>query len=307
MAGSNSSKSVIFYALFANLFISVMKLIVSFITRSTAMMAESVHSLADSFNQVFLLIGIKKGEKKANELHPFGFSGELYFWSFIVALILFTAGALFSIYEGVHRLKNPVVVGKIGYAFAVLGLSFIAEGFAFIKANKKINLERKGEPIFSYLKRTKKSELLVVFLEDFAALIGLSVAIVALLLQHFTGILIFDGIASILIGIILAVVAFFLGNETRSLLIGESADPKLIYKINHILRDEENIERVIHMRSLQLGPEDILLAVKIEFNQRLNTKEISNLINGIEAEIRSEFPIIKKIYIEPDIYRENYL
>ena len=307
MAGSNSSKSVIFYALFANLFISVMKLIVSFITRSTAMMAESVHSLADSFNQVFLLIGIKKGEKKANELHPFGFSGELYFWSFIVALILFTAGALFSIYEGVHRLKNPVVVGKIGYAFAVLGLSFIAEGFAFIKANKKINLERKGEPIFSYLKRTKKSELLVVFLEDFAALIGLSVAIVALLLQHFTGILIFDGIASILIGIILAVVAFFLGNETRSLLIGESADPKLIYKINHILRDEENIERVIHMRSLQLGPEDILLAVKIEFNQRLNAKEISNLINGIEAEIRSEFPIIKKIYIEPDIYRENYL
>ena len=307
MAGSNSSKSVIFYALFANLFISVMKLIVSFITRSTAMMAESVHSLADSFNQVFLLIGIKKGEKKANDLHPFGFSGELYFWSFIVALILFTAGALFSIYEGVHRLKNPVVVGKIGYAFAVLGLSFIAEGFAFIKANKKINLERKGEPIFSYLKRTKKSELLVVFLEDFAALIGLSVAIVALLLQHFTGILIFDGIASILIGIILAVVAFFLGNETRSLLIGESADPKLIYKINHILRDEENIERVIHMRSLQLGPEDILLAVKIEFNQRLNTKEISNLINGIEAEIRSEFPIIKKIYIEPDIYRENYI
>lgn len=307
MAGSNSSKSVIFYALFANLFISVMKLIVSFITKSTAMMAESVHSLADSFNQVFLLIGIKKGEKKANELHPFGFSGELYFWSFIVALILFTAGALFSIYEGVHRLKNPVVVGKIGYAFAVLGLSFIAEGFAFIKANKKINLERKGEPIFSYLKRTKKSELLVVFLEDFAALIGLSVAIVALLLQHFTGILIFDGIASILIGIILAVVAFFLGNETRSLLIGESADPKLIYKINHILRDEENIERVIHMRSLQLGPEDILLAVKIEFNQRLNTKEISNLINGIEAEIRSEFPIIKKIYIEPDIYRENYI
>lgn len=307
MAGSNSSKSVIFYALFANLFISVMKLTVSFITRSTAMMAESIHSLADSFNQVFLLIGIKKGEKKANELHPFGFSGELYFWSFIVALILFSAGALFSIYEGIHRLQHPAEVEKIGYAFVVLGLSFLAEGFAFIKANNKINLERKGEPIISYLKRTKKSELLVVFLEDFAALTGLSVAIVALLLQHFTGILIFDGIASIMIGIILAVVAFFLGNETRSLLIGESADPKLIYKINHILKGEENIERVIHLRSLQLGPEDVLLAAKIEFNERLNAREISNIINGIESEIRSEFPIIKKIYIEPDIYRENYL
>jgi len=306
MFNKKSSKSVIFVALFANLFISVMKLIVSVITRSTAMLAESIHSLADSFNQVFLLIGIKKGEKKANELHPFGFSGELYFWSFIVALVLFSAGALFSVYEGIHRLQHPMKVDKIEYAFIVLGLSFIAEGFAFLKANKSINLERKGEPIFCFLKKTKRSELLVVFLEDFAALIGLSVAIIALLLQHFTGILIFDGIASILIGVILAVVAFFLGNETRSLLIGESADPELIYKVNNIFSNEESIDRVIHLRSLQLGPEDILLAAKVEFDQRLNVNEISNFINAIEAEIRSEFPIIKKIYIEPDIYRKNY-
>jgi len=306
MAKSNSSKSVIFTALFANLFISVMKLFVAFITKSTAMMAESIHSLADSFNQVFLLIGIKKGEKKANELHPFGFSGELYFWSFIVALILFTAGALFSIYEGIHRLQHPVKVDKIEYAFIVLVLSFIAEGIAFINANKKINLERKGEPIFSYLKKTKKSELLVVFLEDFAALTGLSVAFIALLLQYFTGILIFDGIASILIGVILAAVAYFLGNETRSLLIGESANPELIYQINTILRNEENIERVLHLRSLQLGPDDILLAAKIEFDHRLTIREISNLINGIESEIRHDHPEIKKIYIEPDIFTENY-
>jgi len=306
MANPNSSKSVIFAALLANLFISAMKLIVSVITSSTAMMAESIHSLADSFNQVFLLIGLKKGEKKANELHPFGFSGELYFWSFIVALILFSAGSLFSIYEGIHRLQHPAEIERIELAFLVLGLSFLAEGFAFLKANKKINLYRKGEPIFSYLKRTKKSELLVVFLEDFAALTGLSVAIVALLLQHFTGILIFDGIASILIGVILAVVAFFLGNETRSLLIGESADPELINMVNIIFRSEENIKRVIHLRSLQLGPDDVLLAAKIEFDERLNTREVSNLINGIEAEIRSEHPIIKKIYIEPDIFRENY-
>ncbi len=306
MANPNSSKPVIFTALFANLFISAMKLVVSFITSSTAMMAESIHSLADSFNQVFLLIGIKKGEKNANELHPFGFSGELYFWSFIVALILFSAGSLFSIYEGIHRLQHPVIVEKIELAFLVLGLSFIAEGFAFIKANKKINFFRKGAPIISYLKKTKKSELLVVFLEDFAALAGLSVAIVALLLQYFTGILIFDGIASILIGIILAVVAFFLGNETRSLLIGEAANPELINKINNIFKAEENIERVIHLRSLQLGPDDILLGVKIEFDSRLSSNEVSNLINAIEAEIRMVHPAIKKIYIEPDIYKENY-
>lgn len=306
MANPNSSKAVIFIALFANLFIFALKMIVSLITGSSAMLAESIHSLADTSNQVFLLIGIKKGEKKANELHPFGFSGELYFWSFIVALILFTAGALFSIYEGIHRLQHPVKVERIELAFLVLGLAFLAEGFAFYKANKQINLERRGAPILSYLKRTKKSALLVVFLEDFAALTGLSVAIVALLLQHFTGILIFDGIASIMIGVILAVVAFFLGNETRSLLIGEAADPKLIYQVNGIFKSEENILRVIHLRSLQLGPDDILLATKIEFDDRLNAREVSNLINAMEAEIRAKFPAIKKIYIEPDIYRDNY-
>jgi len=306
MANSNSSKAVIYYALFANLFIAGMKLFVAFITGSTAMMAESIHSLADSFNQVFLLIGIKKGERKADELHPFGFSGELYFWSFIVALILFTAGALFSIYEGVQRLQHPEKVEKIEYAFIVLGLSFIAEGLAFYKANKKINLERKGQPVISYLKKTKKSELLVVFLEDFAALMGLSVAILALLLQHYTGILIFDGIASILIGFILAGVAWFLGNETRSLLIGESANPDLIYRINAIFKNEENIVRVLHLRSLQLGPEDILLAAKIEFDHRLTTREISNLINAMESEIRQVFPSVRKIYIEPDVYKDNY-
>ena len=302
-----TTKQVIFTAMFASLFISAIKLAGAVITRSASMLAESIHSLADSFNQVFLLIGIKKGEKKANELHPFGFSGELYFWSFIVALLLFTAGAVFSIYEGIHRLKNPIAINRMEIALIILGLSMIAEGFAFHKAKKKIDMERMGQSVISYLKKTKKSELLVVYLEDLAALTGLSVAMTALLLQHFTGITVFDGIGSILIGIILGVVAFFLGNETRSLLIGEAADPELIDRINEILRSEENIRMVIRLRSLQLGPEDILLAAKVEFDHRLTTREISNLINGIEAEIRHEFPEIKKIFIEPDIYKDNYI
>lgn len=298
-----SSKSVILTALIANLFIAILKLLVAILTMSSAMLAEAVHSFADTFNQVFLLIGIRKGKREPNSLHPFGFSGELYFWSFIVAIMLFTGGAIFSIYEGVHKLLNPQPIKSVQYAFMVLGLSIIAEGFAFYKAFKKVNRERKGMKILEYLRKTKKSELIVVFLEDWAALTGLSTAIILILMQHLTGILIFDGIASIIIGLILTVVAFFLGNETKSLLLGESAPQALIKKIQMIFAEEESINKVIYIKSLQLGPDNVLLSVKAEFNHRLNSVEISNLINGIEKEIRSKHPDVKTIFIEPDIMK----
>lgn len=298
-----SSKSVILTALIANLFIAVLKLLVALLTMSSAMLAEAVHSFADTFNQVFLLIGIRKGKKEPDSLHPFGFSGELYFWSFIVAIMLFTGGAVFSIYEGVHKLLHPQPVKNINYAFIVLSLAIAAEGVAFYKAFKKVNRERKGTKIVEYLRKTKKSELIVVFLEDWAALTGLSAAIVLLFLQHATGILIFDGIASIIIGLILAVVAFFLGNETKSLLLGESASPALIKKIEKIFNEEESINSVIYIKSMQLGPDDVLLSVKVEFNHRLSSVEISNLINGIEKEIRTKHPDVKTIFIEPDIMK----
>lgn len=306
MGKNTSSKTIILYAFSANLFITILKFIVSVITGSSAMIAETIHSFADSFNQIFLLIGIKKGKKEADDLHPFGFSGELYFWSFIVAIILFTAGSVFSIYEGVHKLMNPMPIKNVKYAFIVLGLSIFAESIAFSKAFRKINKERKGISIYKYLRKTKKSELIVIFLEDLAAITGLSVAIIAIFLQYKTNILFFDGIASIIIGLILAVVAVFLGNETRSLLIGESAEPELIKKVVKIFMDDESIIRLINIRSLQLGPHDILLSAKIEFDHHLNTIEISNLINGIEKDIRTKYPDIKKIFIEPDIFKENY-
>lgn len=298
-----SSKSVIFTALTANLFIAILKLIVAILTMSSAMLAEAVHSFADTFNQVFLLIGISKGKREPDSLHPFGFSGELYFWSFIVAIMLFTGGAIFSIYEGIHKLLHPQPIKNVKYAFMVLGLSIIAEGIAFLKAFKKVNRERKGMKIIEYLRRTKKSELIVVFLEDWAALTGLSTAIILILMQHLTGILIFDGIASIIIGLILSIVAFFLGNETKSLLLGESAPQALIKKIEEIFTDEESIDRVIHLKSLQLGPDNVLLSAKVEFNHRLNSVEISNLINGIEKEIRTKHPVVKTIFVEPDIMK----
>jgi len=306
MKNKNSSVPVIIIALMANIFIAVIKAIVALISHSTAMLAESIHSFADTFNQIFLLIGIKKGLKKADKLHPFGFSGELYFWSFIVAIMLFTAGSVFSIYEGIHKLNNPVPLENIKYAFIVLGISVIAESIAFSRAVKKINKERKNRSIFRYLRETKKSELLVIFLEDSAAITGLFIAATGIFLQYKTGILIFDGIASIIIGILLGTVAFFLGNETRSLLVGESADFEVMQNITNLLKQEESINRIVDIKSLQMGPNDIMIAVKIEFNSHLNAVEISNLINGMEKDIRSKYPEIKKIFIEPDIYINDY-
>jgi len=305
MDNKNSSKTVIFFALTANLFIAIVKFIVAALTGSTALLAEAIHSLADTLNQIFLLIGIKKAEKAPDQLHPFGFSGELYFWSFIVAIILFSAGGVFSIYEGIHKLSHPSAIENYKYAYAVLIFSILAEGTAFYKITKKIKVERQGVPIFQYLHNTKRSELIVVFLEDLAALAGLTTAFILIFLQQLTGILILDGIASIVIGVILCVVAIFIGNEIRSLLIGESAEPKLIKQIGAIFENEESIEKVIMIKSLQLGPNDVLVSIKAEFNHRLTSIEISNLINGIEREIRKNHPEVKKIFIEPDIYKNG--
>jgi len=200
-------------------------------------------------------------------------------------------------------LLNPTEIGHVKYAFLVLIFAIMGESIAFYKAFQKINRERGKIKIIEYLRRTKKSELIVVFLEDLAAIIGLSIALVLIFLQQVTGILIFDGIASVCIGLILAAVAVFLGYEIKSLLIGESADIKIIKGITSILNEEESLNSVIYVKSLQFGPDDILLAIKAEFNHRLNSVEISNLINGIERDIRKKYPVVKKIFIEPDIYK----
>jgi cation diffusion facilitator family transporter len=304
MKNAKSSKTVILAAFSGNLFIALVKFAAAWLTTSSAMLAEAVHSTADTMNQVLLFVGIKKAAKKADELHPFGFSGEAYFWSFIVAIILFTSGAIFSIYEGVQKLRHPAAVEHMLVALLVLVIAATTEATALRVAFRKINIERGKTGLVAYLHQTKKAELVVVFLEDTAALTGLAIALAALLLEHFTGILFFDGLASVLIGVLLAVTALLMGNETKSLLISEGADPALLRKIRLQLLHDESISRVIHIRSLHLGAEDILLAVKVEFNPELNARQISNLINSIEAELRARYPQINKIFIEPDIYRK---
>jgi cation diffusion facilitator family transporter len=305
MKQTKSSKSVVFAAFSANLFIALVKFVVAYFSASSAMLAEAVHSTADTLNQVLLFMGIKKAARKADELHPFGFSGEAYFWSFIVAIILFTSGAIFSVYEGVRKLRHPAPVEHIQYAFLVLGIAVIAEALSLRVAFRKINVERGKTGIITYLRRSKKAELIVVFMEDSAALIGLAIALAALLAEHFTGIYLFDGLASVLIGVLLAFTALFIGNETRSLIIGESADPAMLRKIRLLLLREDSITRVIHIRSLHLGAEDILLAIKAEFSEHLSVEQICNLINGLEKEVRAQFPEVNKIFFEPDIFRRR--
>ena len=304
MKKAKSSKSVILAAFVANLFIAVVKFAVAFLTSSSAILAEAIHSTADTLNQVLLFVGIKKAAKKADELHPFGFSGEAYFWSFIVAIILFTTGAIFSIYEGWHKLHHPAPVDHLPVALLVLALAIVAEAVSLRVAFRKINIERGETGLVSYLHQTKKAELVVVFLEDTAALVGLAIALAALLLEHFTGILFFDGLASVLIGVLLAVTALLMGYETKSLIIGEGADPAMLRRIRLLLLQEESITHVIHIRSLHLGADDILLAIKAEFDPQLNPAQICSLINGIEADIRGHYPEVTKIFIEPDIYRK---
>ena len=220
---------------------------------------------------MLLFVGLRKAARKADELHPFGFSGEAYFWSFIVAIILFTTGAIFSIYEGVHKLRHPAPVDHLPVALLVLVVAFIAEAVSLRVAVRKINTERGKTGLVAFLHQTKKAELVVVFLEDTAALIGLAIALAALLIEYVTGILFFDGLASILIGVLLGVTALVMGYETKSLIIGESADPALLRQVRELLLKEESIARVIHIRSLHLGADDILLAVKAEFDPRLNS------------------------------------
>jgi cation diffusion facilitator family transporter len=304
MKKAKSSKTVILAAFSANLLIALVKFAVALLTVSSAMLAEAVHSAVDTMNQVLLFVGIQKAAKKADELHPFGFSHEVYFWSFIVAIILFTSGAIFSVYEGVRKLRHPAPVEHLWAALLVLGVALLAEGVSLRVAFRKINIDRGKTGLFAYLRQSKKAELIVVFLEDTAAIVGLGIALAALLLERFTGILLFDGLASALIGLLLAMTALFMGNETKSLIIGESADPELLRRIRLLLLKEESIQRVIHIRSLHLGAEDILLAIKAEFSPQLTAKQVSNLINGIEADIRSRYPEVSKIFIEPDIYKK---
>jgi cation diffusion facilitator family transporter len=292
----------------ANLGIAATKFVAFAITGSASMLAESVHSVADSGNQALLLIGRRKARREETEEHQFGFGAERYFYGFIVALVLFTVGAVFSVYEGVQRISRPEHLTSPVVAFAVLGLAAILEGLSFRTAIIESNQTKGPRPwrtFIRFIRRAKAPEIPAVLLEDSAALAGLVFALCAVALSTITGNARWDGAGSLGIGVLLAFVAVILAIETKSLLIGESATAEVERAIVAALEDGPEVERVIHLRTLHLGPETLLVAAKIAVRGDQNAAAVVAGIDLAERRVRSAVPIAELIYLEPDLYQDS--
>lgn len=295
------ANSHIIQSLVINLLIAASKAFAAFMTRSGAMLAEAIHSFADCANQLLLLVGVKQGGRLPDAKHPLGYGRAVYFWSFMVAMLLFSIGGMFSIYEGVHKLEHPEPIEHITWGIGVLVFSILLEGYAMLSNIKEINQRKGKHSFFKYLRDTKDSDLVVVFGENSAAVFGLLFAIAAMLLSYFTGDGSYDAIGSICIGVILIAVAIFLSVEVKSLLIGESANESIMEELNKIIANNKQITELIRCVTIQQGPGEVLMCLKIKCNAQMSAMELSKLINKIEAEIRSATPEVKWIFVEPDM------
>ncbi len=300
MSKHGSSAKAIMYAFLANFGIAMAKGVAALFTGSGSMLAESIHSLADCTNQALLFLGLKSAEKPATERHPLGYGKVIYFWSFIVAILLFSMGGLFSIYEGVHKLTHPEKLSRVWIALLVLGISIILESLSLLGALKEIRIIRKGKSLKEWIKTTLRAELLVVFGEDTAAILGLSVAFVFVLLSFITGNPLYDSLGSICIGTILILVSLFLIVRLKSLLIGRSAPEELQELIKKEIESDENIVEIFNIITLQMGP-DVMLAAKIRLKSGLDIDTSCSIINRIEKNIRNSHKEVEWVFMEPDI------
>jgi cation diffusion facilitator family transporter len=289
-------------ALGANLGVAVMKFVAFGFTGSTSMMAEGVHSLADSGNQALLILGRKRSERARSREHPFGYGRERFFYAFVVAVVLFTVGAMFSLYEGWHKFSDPHPVQDAQWAFGVLIIAIGLEGFSFRTAMKESGPLRGDHSWIVFIRRAKAPELPVVLLEDAAALIGLVIALAGVALAVITGDGIWDGAGSMAIGVLLGIVAVVLAVETKSLLIGEAAHGHVEQDIVTALEAGAEVERVIHLRTLHIGPEELLVAAKIAVHHDDTATEIARGIDAAEKRVRAAVPMATTIYLEPDLY-----
>jgi cation diffusion facilitator family transporter len=296
----NGTARAILYAFLANGGIAIAKTWAAGLTGSGSMLAEAIHSYADTGNQVLLYLGLKQSSRPPDPEHPLGYGKLSYFWSFIVALMLFSLGGVFSIYEGIHKFNHPEPLTDVWIAIAVLGVAVVLESLSLLGCLREIRAIRGERPFRLWLKHTRSSELVVVLGEDIAALIGLMLALFFVALAGITGNSVFDAIGSMCIGAILIVISIFLTLRVRSLLVGRSADPMIQETISDIIRDDEHIEQIFNTITLQFGP-DTLLAAKIKLKSGIDIDTAVADINRLERRLKAEIPGLKWCFIEPDV------
>jgi len=297
MAGSSSE---VIKSLIVNMVIASSKGVGAVLTGSGAMLAETLHSFADCGNQLLLLFGIRRSRRPADASHPLGYGREMYFYSFIVALLLFTGGGVFSIYEGIHKLEHPEPVGDVTSGLIILAISILLEGWATLGNLKTMKARRGQVGLYKYLRDTKDSDLVVVFGENSAAVLGLLFAMAALVAAKLTDDGRWDAIGSLAIGVVLVGVAIFLAREVKALLVGECADPAILKTAEELALAEPTIARVIRILTVQQGPGEILVAMKLQFKPGLESDAMVDIINKFERDLEARVPDVKWTFIEPD-------
>jgi len=301
MSASGGTRAII-AAFLANLGIAITKFIAWFFSGSASMLAEGVHSVADSGNQLLLILGGRQAKKSADKEHPFGYGRERYVYAFVVSIILFSVGGVFSIYEGVEKLTHPHELEVPWLPMLVLTIAIVLESISLRTAIKESNHVRGRQSWVQFVRRAKAPELPVVLLEDIAALIGLVFAFLGVGLTVLTGNSVFDAIGTLMIGTLLVIVAIVLGIETKSLLVGEGATEQEVQKIEQAILAGPEAERIIHMKTLYLGPDELLVAAKLGFPADQRLAEVAAATNVIEQRIRQAVPVARVIYVEPDVY-----
>ncbi len=295
---AHSSKKVIFAALIGNFLIFVTKLGAALYTNSSAMFSEAVHSIVDCGNQVLLLYGIKKASKAADRDHPFGYGKELYFWSFVVAMLIFAVGAGVSLYEGIHKILEPAVITNIHINYIVLSVAILFEAYPWKMAYDEFNSRRGKRGMVDAVRRSKDPSLFAILFEDTAALLGLATALIGLFIGDYFNIPEADGIASVMIGLILAMTAAVLAFECKSLLIGEAAESKVVKSIGDLFDGHPSIDNINEVLTMHFGPNDILLNLSLDFKNDIPAGEVENIISMFEQKIKQMHPEIKRVFIE---------
>lgn len=304
---TDGSRKAIFAAFFANLGIAISKFVGFLITGSASLLAETIHSAADTGNQLLLFLGGRRARKSATPEHPFGYGRERYFWAFAVALVLFSMGGMFALYEGIQKFRDPHEVESLGVAVGILIVAIVLESFSLRTAVKESNYVREpGTSWWRFIRGTKQPELPVVLLEDVGALTGLFVALGGVVMAHVTEDARWDAVGSISIGVLLIVIAIVLAIEMKSLLIGESASAGERAAIVGAIETGPQVDRLIHIRTEHIGPDEILVGAKVEYASTLSADELVVAINATEDAIRAVVPAATVIYLEPDLHRTDH-